>query len=89
MSYRFLWKQIASKAIGSTLAKAMLSMNTDDLWERMASSDSMPEEELASLRQDIEARLRQVQEQGEKEREMVAQVASELMRELLKRGMGR
>jgi len=89
MSYRFLWKQIASKAISSAMAKAMLSMNTDDLWERMANNESFSEDKLSTLRQEIETRLHEVQEQGDKERELVSQVASELLRGILKRGMGR
>lgn len=89
MSYRFLWKQIASKAIGSALARAMLSINTDELWERMAGNESFSKERLATLRQEIEARLLEVSQQGEKERELVGHVASELVREFLKRGGGR
>ncbi len=89
MSYRFLWKQVASKAISSALARTMLSLNTDELWERMATSESFPDEKLATLRKEIEARLHEVEEQGNKERELVSQVASELVREFLKRGMGR
>ncbi len=89
MSYRFLWKQIASKAIGSAMASAMLSINTDDLWERMAGDETFSKERLAILRQEVEARLLEVSQQGAKERELVSHVASELVREFLRRGSGR
>jgi hypothetical protein len=89
MSYRFLWKQIASKAISSALAKTMLTLNTDELWERMANSESFSDEKLGELRKEIVSRLHEVEEQGNKERELVGQVAAELVKEFLRRGMGR
>jgi predicted nucleic acid-binding Zn-ribbon protein len=86
MSYRFLWKQIASKAISSAMAKALLSMNTAELWERMARTESFSAEQVQRLREEVEARLREVQQQGEKERELVSRVVDELAREFLRRG---
>ena len=67
----------------------MLTLNTDELWERMANSESFSDEKLGELRKEIVSRLHEVEEQGNKERELVGQVAAELVKEFLKRGMGR
>jgi len=85
MSYRFLWKRIASKAIGSAVAKALLSMNREELWDRVASTEQLSAENVLKLREEIEQRLKEVEEQGTKERELVGQVVNELVGELLKR----
>jgi hypothetical protein len=85
MSYRFLWKHIASKAIGSAVAKALLNMNQEQLWDRMASTDSLSEESVQRLRTEVQERLREVEEQGVKERALVGQVFDELVGEMLKR----
>jgi cytochrome P450 len=88
MSYRFLWKQVASKALSSAMAKGLLAMNSDELWERVGRNQSFSPEQLATLRSDIEERLQEVLEQGSQERELVAQVAESLMMGLLRRGGG-
>jgi hypothetical protein len=88
MSYRFLWKQIASKAISSAIARALLSVKGEELWERLARTESFSPESVLRLREELEVRLHEVQEQGEKERELVRKVVDELLAEFLKRGRG-
>jgi len=86
MSYRFLWKQIASKALGSAVAKGLLSMNRDQLWERMVRTETFSTEHVLRLRHEIEGRLEEVEATGRRERELMGEVVLELVRELLKRG---
>lgn len=85
MSYRFLWKHIASKAIGSAVAKALLNMNQEQLWDRLSGTDSLSKEDVRRLREEIEERLREVEGQGVKERALMGQVFDELVGEMLKR----
>ena len=89
MSYRFLWKQIASKAISSALARALLTVNSEELWERLARMESFSPDSVLRLREELEVRLKEVQQQGEKERELVRKVVDELLHEFLKRGGGK
>lgn len=86
MSYRFLWKRVAAKAIASGMAQALLSLDLDRWWERAASSQAITPEQAASLKEEVKARLEEVASQGEKERELIGKVVEELVRELLKRG---
>ncbi len=89
MSYRFLWKQIASKALSSAMAKGLLAVNSDDLWERVGRGEKFTPEQLKTLRSEIEERLQEVLEQGSQERELLAQVAESLIRGLMRRGGGK
>jgi hypothetical protein len=86
MAYRFLWKQIASKALGSAIAKALLTVNRDEMWDRLARTDSLPSEHVLRVRQEVEATLHQVELKGRKEREMVSQVLAEVLKGFLKGG---
>ena len=85
MSYRFLWKHIASKAIGSAVAKALRNINQEQLWDRLSGTDSLSKEDVRRLREEIEERLREVEGQGVKERALMGQVFDELVGEMLKR----
>jgi len=88
MAYRFLWKQIASKALGSAVAKALLSINRDQLWDKLARTESLSTENVLRLREEIQATLGEVELRGRKERELVGQVVNELLLGILKRGGG-
>lgn len=84
MSYRFIWKKIASKAVGSAVAKALLTVNTEEMWQRLARTESLSEEQVEQLQKDIDARLQDVEEAGRNERDLVMQVAMDLASRLLK-----
>ncbi len=86
MAYRFIWKQIASKALGSAVAHTLLTVNRDELWDKLARTESLSTENVLRLREEIEATLAQVEIRGRKERELVTQVINELLVGLLKRG---
>ena len=86
MSYRFVWKRIASGAVSSTAAKVLLSLNRDELWERLARIDRFTPEQIARVRGDIERTLTQVESAGRQERELLALVAKELLRQVWRGG---
>lgn len=86
MSYRFIWKKIASKAVGSAVAKVLLAVNTEQLWEQLARTESLSSEQVAQLKVDINARLEEVEQGGQKERELILQVVQDLVSRLIKGG---
>ncbi len=86
MSYRFLWKQIASRALSSAVAKALLTLDRDDLWKHLSRTEKFTPEQMDQLRADIEKRLRDVEESGRKERDLIGQVVQELLSGLIKPG---
>ncbi|MBM4352218.1 MAG: hypothetical protein FJ109_00235 [Deltaproteobacteria bacterium] len=86
MSYRFLWKQIASRALSSAVAKALLTLDRDELWKRLSRTEKFTPEQMEKLRADIEARLSEVEESGRKERDLIAQVMHELVSGIIKPG---
>lgn len=88
MSYRFLWKQIVSKALGSAMARGLLALNSDELWARVGRAETFSPEQLEKLRADIEARLNEVAEQGAQERELVSKVIDEMIASALRRKGG-
>jgi len=88
MSYRFLWKQIASKAISSAVARALLALNREELWDHMARTETFSREHVLRLREEVEETLKQVEARGRDERELVGRVVHELVRELLRKGGG-
>ena len=88
MSYRFIWKKIASKAIGSAIAKGLMAINKEEIWDQIARTESLSTEHVVQLKQDIDARLNEVEAAGRKERELVKQVVAELVGQVLKGGKG-
>jgi hypothetical protein len=86
MSYRFLWKQIASKALSSALARSLLAIDTDALWEKAVRTQAIPPEQMAKLKEEIGQVLRDVEARGKQERELVTQVLKELAAQIMKGG---
>jgi len=88
MSYRFIWKKIASKALSSTVARGLLAINSHDLWDKIASTESLSPEQVARLRTEIDETLKRVEASGRQERDLVGQVLKELVGQIVKGGRG-
>jgi hypothetical protein len=86
MSYRFLWKQIASRALSSAVAKALLALDREELWRHVSRTEKFTPEQMEKLKADIEKRLSEVEEGGRKERDLIAQVVHELVSGIIRPG---
>jgi len=84
MSYRFIWKKIASKALSSAVAKGLLTINRQDLWEQVARTESLTPQQIEKLRGEIDEALRKVEAAGRQERDLVVKAARELVAQVIK-----
>ncbi len=78
-----LWK-LLENALASTLSRAMLDVRVERMLDRVQHLGVMPEAELQKLRDDVRARLEQVEGEGREMRQIVERV----MREALERFRG-
>jgi len=63
-------------------------MDREELWNYALKSESLSKEQVLKFREEMEATLRDVEEKGRKERELVGQVVQELVKHFMKRGGG-
>ncbi len=89
MSYRFVIKRIASRALSSAVAQGLLKLDTDALWDRFVRGEKLPLEQLETLKADVEETLRTVEARGRQEREMMMEALKELANQILRGGRPR
>lgn len=81
--FRYVWGQLAEKALSSYIAEAMLKLDVDEIVSRLESQELIDPDTAKQLRIHIPQRLSAMANQGKREREILAEVARHFTRMVL------